>query len=420
MNVINCFEHQNLAITDLPEKWRSKSVLKELENFLQNNWDQRGIFYSDDKQDSRQCFIDFDKRDGIRTQNYIGTIAYGGGQINIFPKVYRQDKTDISQLKTSDLVQDFVNWLSYCDKLNFPFISHKDELANTNSLLELLITVYLHFVQESLKKQLYHRYEETVETGAYIKGKINLKDYAQLKYPSGQHHLFTYTYSNFQFDNALNRIIKSTCSLLFQMTEQDSNIRILRNILMRLSDVSTVDSTPYDCDQVYLSMAHKDYQIILDMSRMFLYNKISTYTSGDSRTFCFLFPAELLFEEYIAGLMKEIFGSDQVSTQMRDTNLAELYVDGSLEGRAFSLREDILFTTAKGDIVLDTKYKRSLPFDRIDADKKLGVSDADAKQMLAYAIKRGAKKLYLIYPLYRGEKVESQRVVYRIDMEILG
>lgn len=395
--------------------------MNEMESFLQNNWDQREIFYSDGKSDRKQRFIDFDRRDGIKTRNYIGTIAYLGEQINIFPKVYRRDDDDdISYLEMNELVQDFVNWLTYSEKLNFPFVAHKDELKGSDDLLELLIIVYVHLVQASLQRQLYYQYEETVETGSYVKGKIDLRDYALVKYPTGQHQHLTYTYSNFQFDNSLNRIIKNTCSLLLQITKHKASVGILRKILMRLSDVSTVDSTPYDCDQVHLSMIHENYQVILDMSKMFLYNKVSSYTSGDSRTFCFLFPAELLFEGYIAGLIKEMFGADMVRTQTADSNMAELYVDGVFKGQTFALSEDILIADNDWCIILDTKYKKTLSFDKIGVDKKLGISDADAKQMLVYAVKRGARKLYLVYPLYRGEKAETQRVIHRIGMEKFG
>lgn len=415
MRIMNCFEHHNLAAEELPQSWRSEAALNDLERFCQENWQQRAVFYSDGKPDTRQQFIDFDKRDGIRTQNYIGTIAYRGGQINIFPKVYRRDgSNDTSELEMAELVKDFVNWLSYSEKLNFPFVSHEDELRGSDNLLELLITVYVHYVQAALQRQLYYRYEETEERGSYVKGKIDLRNYLLTKYPSGQHQRLRYTYSNFQFDNALNRIIKSTCSLLFKMTARQANIDILRNILMRLSDVATVDSTPYDCDLVHLNVTHQDYKIILAMSRMFLLNKVSSYTSGDSNTFCFLFPAEVLFEGYIAGVMKEAFGADKVRTQTGDSHLAELYVDGVHVRKAFALSEDIVIQEEDGVRVLDTKYKRTLPLHRYVEDPKLGISDSDMKQMLVYAVKRGSHKLGLIYPLYRGESIETNRVVHRI------
>ena len=49
------------------------------------------------------------------------------------------------------------------------------------------------------------------------KGKIDLKDYLISKIPNGQADKFRCTYSNFEFDNAVNRIIKYTCKQLMNI-----------------------------------------------------------------------------------------------------------------------------------------------------------------------------------------------------------
>lgn len=84
---------------------------------------------------------------------------------------------------------------------------------------------------------------------------------------------------------------------------------------MKLGDVSNVECTPYDCDSVHLSALHSHYRIILSMSKMFLLNKVTSHDVGMTDTFCFLFPAELLFEGFIGGFMKEMLrGEAKVST----------------------------------------------------------------------------------------------------------
>lgn len=40
---------------------------------------------------SKQQFIAFIGQRGIKTKNYIGTIVFKGEQINIFPKMFRED-----------------------------------------------------------------------------------------------------------------------------------------------------------------------------------------------------------------------------------------------------------------------------------------------------------------------------------------
>lgn len=421
--MINSFEHKKIKTSKLPQAWQADGVLDQLEKFLQENWEQRSIFYTDGQVTSRQQFIDFDKKDGIKLQNYIGTIIYKGEQLNIFPKVFKYDEDDYDtdDLEMDDLINNLVIWLGYCDRLNFPFVSMKGELSGTENLLELFITIYVHYVKAAIDKRRYFQYEEVTETGSFVKGKIDFQDYATRKYPTGQHHKLDYIYSSFIFDNTLNRIIKCTCSILMGVTKQPGNKNILRNILMKLGDVAIVNCMPYDCDTVHLSALHKNYHIILNMSKMFLFNKVNSYSMGITESFCFLFPAEVLFEGFIGGFLREMLSDTaKVTTQASDQYLADLIVDGEMMGSTFLLREDILVETEDAIVVLDTKYKEIDRFEKIRENKKLGISDNDMKQMAVYAAKRGAKKLFLLYPLHKTEEPEIIEVRYDIKLDDSG
>lgn len=325
---------------------------------------------------------------------------------------------DTDDLKIEDLINNLVYWLGYCDKLNFPFVSMKGELSEAENLMELFITIYVHYVKAAISRLRYHQYEDVVETGSFVKGRIDFKDYALRKYPRGQLEKLSYTYSSFIFDNALNRIIKCTCLFLLNITNQTANKEIIRNILMILGDVANENCKPYDCDKIHLSMLHGNYRIILSMSKMFLLNKISSNQIGMTETFCFLFPAEILFEGFIGGFIKEMLAEKaKVRTQTGDQYLAELVVDGEILGNAFLLKEDILVEFDDFIIVLDTKYKEIERFHKVRENRKLKISDSDMKQMAVYAAKRGAKKLYLIYPLHKNEEIETMEVRYDIYLD---
>lgn len=418
--MVNGYEFMKIKTKKLPETWKEEGALEELESFLQENWMQRSIFYSDGEITSRQQFIDFDKKDAIKLQNYVGTIIFRGEQLNIFPKVFKEDEDDFdtSDLHTEELINNLVYWLGYCDKLNFPFVSMKGELSNSDNLMELFITIYVHYLLEAMNRQRYYQYEDVYETGSYVKGRIDFNDYVKSKYPTGQYHKLNYMYSSFEYDNLLNRIIKCTCVFLRSITKQTANKEILRNILVKLGDVANVNCNPFDCDKVHLSALHSNYRIILSMSKMFLLNKSNSSNIGNTDTFCFLFPADVLFEGFIGGYMKELFkGRGKVRTQASDQYLAELVVDGEVLGNAFLLKEDILIEFEDSIVVLDTKYKEIDGFSKVRENRKLKVSDSDMKQMAVYAAKRGAKKLFLIYPLHIDEEPETSEVRFDIHLE---
>ena len=416
--MLNAFEFQKINTKSLPVSWQEEGALEELERFLQENWELRNAFYTDLELTKRQQFIDFDRRNGFKTNNYIGTIHFRGEQFNVFPKIFKEDEDDYdtSELKTADLMKDLVLWLEYCNKFNFPFVSLRGDMDETESFLELLITVYVRYVKNSIDRQLFFRYEDVNEEGGYVRGKIDFKNYIANQVPSGQMHLLRYTYSSFEFDNLLNQIIKHTCRLIYNITTQASNKRIVHDILMKLGDVSDRNCQPYECDEVKLNSLQMNYSTILSMSKMFLLNKVSADSMGITDSFCFLFPAELLFEGFIAGYIKETLGEQaKVTAQSRKLYLTELVVDGKVIGNRFQLKEDVVVEYGDAIVVLDTKYKEIDKLSRIKEDsKRLGIEDNDMRQMAIYANRRGAKKMFLLYPLYRGAMPDDTEVIFNI------
>lgn len=418
--MVNGFEFKKIKTKNLPLEWQEPGALEELEHFLQANWEQRAIFYDDGQITSKQQFIDFDVKGGIKLQNYVGTIIYKGEQLNIFPKIFKEDEDDYDtdDLELTDLINNLVFWLEYCDKLNFPFVSMKGELSNADNLMELFITIYVNYVRNAIDKQRYYQYEETTEEGSFVKGRIDFMDYVVNKYPNGNLGVMKYTYSSFLFDNLMNRIIKNTCMFLFNVTNQATNKETIRRILIKLGEVENVNCSPYDCDKVHLNSLNGNYQIILSMSKMFLLNKVNTYNAGNTEAFCFLFPAEVLFEGFVGGYIKALFKSKaRVRTQTSDQYLADLVVDGKLIGNAFLLKEDIVVEYNDKIFVLDTKYKEIESFSKIKDNRKLNISDSDMKQMAIYAARRNAEKLYLLYPLHLNEDPETIEIRYDIHLD---
>ena len=238
------------------------------------------------------------------------------------------------------------------------------------------------------------------------------------KIPNGTANLFSCTYSNFEFDNLLNRIIKYTCKLLIAEASKE-NQKILRNILMKLNEVSDVRCSPSDCDGIRLSYLNGNYRVILSMSKMFLLNQTTAYTIDTNESFCFLFPTELLFEGFIGGYIQGALKKEaKVRLQASDLSLvSDVICDGESYGKAFTLRHDILVEhKEKGLFVLDTKYKMTTRFEgNTDLKKSISndISQGDLYQVREYAAKRGLKDAYLLYPLFRYEENEPSSPVLK-------
>ena len=131
--ILNYYEETVIKNRKLPIEWQSQNALDELSRFLQLNWEQREYFYRDKENTTRQQFIQFIGQKGIRTNNYVGTIVFKGQQLNIFPKVFKESENDSDKddLQISHLMKNLVQWLKYCTKINYPYISISSEIEDT-------------------------------------------------------------------------------------------------------------------------------------------------------------------------------------------------------------------------------------------------------------------------------------------------
>lgn len=412
--VLDRYEYSKIANAKLPNSWQSQMALDELADFLQQNWEQRSVFYEDGEVKSQQQFLDFLGSGGVRTKKYIGTVVFKGEQLNIYPRVFSTEKEDhdTDDLTQKHMLYNLVRWIEYCNKLEYPFINISSELNDSQDLKELFITLYIGYVRSAIERGLYYQYVEETEDCTSIKGKFDLKDYLITKVPNGQADKFKCTYSNFEFDNKINRIIKYTCKQLMNITSK-KNQKVLRTILTRLNEVSDVKCTPNDCNNIRLSKMHRHYGIIISMSKMFLLNKMSNYSIDTNESFCFLFPTDVLFEGFIGGFMKEALRSVGGRVRLQESRMSlveKIIYKGETSGAAFTMRHDILVELNDKVFVLDTKYKEMTRFednpeykDTISTEAKQG----DLYQVLEYARKRDIADVYLLYPMYRYEEKEE-------------
>lgn len=409
------YEYSKVANSKLPNSWQSQTALDELNDFLQQNWEQRTVFYEDGEVKSQQQFLDFIGSGGIRTKKYIGTIVFKGEQLNIYPRVFSTEKDDheTDDLTQKHMLYNLVKWIEYCNKLEYPFINISSDLNDSEDLKELFITLYIGYVRSALERGLYFQYVDETDDCTSIKGKFDLKDYLITKIPNGQADKFKCTYSNFEFDNKVNRIIKHTCKQLLNITSK-RNLKTLRMILTRLNEVSDVQCTPNDCNSIRLSKMHRHYGIIISMSKMFLLNKMSDYSIDTNESFCFLFPTDLLFEGFIGGFMKEVLRDVGGKVHLQESRMSlveKIIYKGETSGAAFTMRHDILVEFNNKVFVLDTKYKEMTRFeDNLDYKETISneAKQGDLYQVLEYARKRDIADVYLLYPMYRYEEKEDE------------
>ncbi len=134
----------------------------------------------------------------------------------------------------------------------------------------------------------------------------------------------------------------------------------------------------------------QNYTTALMWSRVFLLGKSFTSFAGSEIALALLFPMEMLFESYIAALLRKQLNPAEyaISTQDQRFHLFDA-------PKRFLLRPDIV-VRRKSDgaiFVMDTKWKLLS-----DTKANYGISQADMYQMYAYQKKYGAQNVTLFYP----------------------
>ena len=170
------------------------------------------------------------------------------------------------------------------------------------------------------------------------------------------------------------------------MTRSLENHRRLMELLARLDNVA--DSASPLKEPVSLDRTNTAFHDVYRLARMFLSNPWQDTRSGKTPGFSFLFPMNVLFEEFVGRSLQKVLDPGRVRLQGPSRSALT-----SETGRhRFGLRPDIVVDARGCPVVLDTKWKNPAG----------APSKCDTLQMLVYGQAYRAKRVILVYPWHRG------------------
>ena len=374
------------------DNWESTSFsdekIKRFKAYLDEIWQSRkryGLvedledsYYETDKK--KQRFLEFDENE-IKAKNYVGFIQFEGFTINIYPKICKN-------IPQEEIISKVLYWLSHGKRINLPFAELPLNRQSFDNWLEAFIFLFAHHSEEILSNQPYQSYQEITEETSFLRGQLAIPQYIQNNVLTGRHQYFYCTYEPFLYDNQFNRIVKAVSQMLLKVTNNEKSKQKLNSLVFLLDGVSDDNCQTSHCDLVKLNPLYQDLKIILEMCRMFLSSSSINQSDSSSNNFCLLLPMEVVFEEFIFGIIETYFKHRKPNAQ--GTGFLT-------EERVFQIKNDIILQNPK--LVIDTKYKI-----RHKKDSKKGISQTDMYQMLAYSIRREIDQVLLIYPKKNGEE----------------
>lgn len=377
----------------LSEVWQNRLHFAEQDEISEEEEQEREI--------QRQRFFDFTIDGLISARNYVGVVQYEGLRVEVYPKIFASTKAE----KASQWPLNLLYWLSYCQKIRFPFSLADVSTQPFDDLLELLIYLFAYHTASVIRQQPFQAYQEVEKEMSFLRGRLSFDNYVRQNLATGQWQYFQCIHEPFVYNNLFNRIIKHVTRRLLAVSRYSYNIEKLEEVLFILDDVTDVRCTAEDCERVRLNALYEDHRQILETCRLFLSGEVIDLGAEDTRNFCFLLPMEYIFEDFVSGFITVHWPLLGAKSQSRDW----LAVNGGRE--VFQIRNDLYI---KDRLIIDTKYKIRATDDGL----KAGVSQGDLYQMISYSLRRNCREVLLLYPQPEAEQPVSQALL-EIQSEML-
>ena len=332
----------------------------------------------------------------VSIKNYVGLIQMKNGyQIQILPKINFTNSEDLENRNTKKI---FLNMLRSMKDFPSKVFNNSNIQVDRMNIYEIFINMYLQEIRRLIKIGLKSDYIFKEDNLNYYKGKLLTSQHFKINLVHKER--FYVAYDEFNPNRVENKLIKATLLKLQKLTTSAENSKKIRQLLVFFEMIDASMNYIADFSKVRINRSNKDYETIMQWSKVFLLNKSFTTFSGSNNSRALLFPMEKVYESYVAKYLKKILEKDGWDVSSQDRGYY-LFIEPRLQ---FALIPDIICKHGKRTIIMDTKWKKLINNERIN----YGISQSDMYQMYAYSKKYKASEIWLLYPLNDEMKEHSE------------
>jgi 5-methylcytosine-specific restriction enzyme subunit McrC len=333
-------------------------------------------------------------RDGVarlKVRNFIGVLATESGSLEILPKIASDNCDTFHQKKMLRAV--VARMLETVPTLPFRQTAPTGQDQHNNHLFEWFMAAFLNRVKRLVARGLRSAYELKEDNLPVLRGRLLMSKH--LRFNAADASRLYVQFDEFTTNRIENRVIHAALQKVWRTSRTQENRRLARELMFAFADLEVSRNTRLDLS-VWKNERGASHYVGLDSWCRAILNEYSSAPSAGHLVFdSFLFPAEKLFEAYVAQKLKSIFSIDASIEVYKQVHGCSLFSHkmGPF-GKRYDIRPDIVITKkhSKGNEVLicDTKWK-------IYDDGNAQVSQADLYQLFAYAnyFSNGSKKVSL-------------------------
>lgn len=328
-------------------------------------------------------------RSRVRAQQVVGILAAAGVTVEILPKVDDQSDEAVRHVLVEMLAKAF----------NLPIAPGRlAELSQQHRhLLEIVIALFCDLVFRAVHRSLPRAYVTQFDDLPSLRGKLDV--HRQFGTLAAAPQRLACHFDELSRNILPNRILKTAIGRLCTESLDPRNQRNLAKLDFMMDDIqpfARAERIPFQ--RLQLDRTNEQLRDPIGIARFLIERSYQTTSSGSARGFALLFEMNTLFEEFIGRVAQRVCCRNGARIHLQGPRNHVLRRES--DGRPFfATKPDIYWAHPAADILVDTKWKR---LDASDSEGRMGVSQSDVYQMMAYAHIYSARRLILLYPHHRG------------------
>lgn len=297
----------------------------------------------------------------VKASQYCGILSFDNQDFYILPKIANHN--DEQNLNI------FIYMLMYAYDVklsNEQIASCQNQEKHT--ILEVFVQMFANGLLQELKKGMYKKYMTEQDNLSVLKGKYLINE--NLKYNFTKNKIYC-EYDEFSPNNELNQFFLYAVKYLQKFVKDKKLLKQCELIF------DEVESWQIDINKlnIHFDRLNIRFKTSFEVAILLLKQSIPLFNQ-DKKSFAFLFDMNVLFEKFIARIVKEEY--DNVEVPIKSKKFGELY-----------LKPDIIVKSK--NLIIDCKYKI--------LEKSSIASRDDRYQMYVYANNfKNINSTMLLYP----------------------
>lgn len=361
-NTISVFEYDKLRVGE--HALFTEPIHKALECFYHNNG---------------QKYFSLIPR-GVRFCEFVGVIQVNGIQIEILPKLDRND-TDVNAWRNV-----LIDMLREVGMFRVSAPSSGMLSLKSNSILELYFELFISEVDYLVRTGLIKQYRRQSGNHSSLKGSLDFPRHLA-KNLVHQERFFTRS-SIYDPDHLWHQILSQTIDLIRRISQNSDIHNRISSLKLNFPEVSPRLVTVRSFETLNYSRKTEGYRKAMEIARLLLCNYHPDLKTGRNNVLALMFDMNSLWESFVFHSLRKQFVKHSAPYSIKAQLRRSFWSTGNHHSL---LKPDIYIrnTVNNQEFILDTKWK-------IPTDNK--PSSSDLQQLFAYSHYFCSAKNALLYP----------------------